>query len=146
MKSNTFLSLTMDKEKNVIIHKNRFFLEAKDKYQFTQCPICLNDFGDNKEELILLLCGHKFCLVCLETDRKKNKAKMYRCPECRQEWKKGFIVDQDNKIKRFMKIGMNEAMEKTAECSKCLTEIKTDYFIKCEKCPIAYHGYCIIYI
>lgn len=48
-----------------------------------KCPICLYLFFEERKP-ITITCGHTVCKECL--DRMVRTQKMYRCPECRQDY------------------------------------------------------------
>jgi hypothetical protein len=64
------------------------------------------------------------------------------CPVCKKSSNDGFIVDSEDNIRRYIRIKPDECV-KSPTCKKCLKEIESKYCIKCTKCDIYYHGYCL---
>ena len=42
-----------------------------------KCKVCLENYGDNHPQVILITCGHHFCSPCISALQQKN------CPTCR---------------------------------------------------------------
>ena len=51
-------------------------------------------------------------------------------------------MDSENNIKSYMRIKPEEIVQHP-KCKKCLGEITTKLQVKCLKCDLFYHGYCI---
>jgi hypothetical protein len=50
-----------------------------------ECPICTNEFDQNKDHSICLYCGEKICVKCIENIIKNRKKIEYECPFCKTE-------------------------------------------------------------
>eukprot|EP00483_Globobulimina_turgida_P000732 UN00732 len=56
-----------------------------------RCVICLNQFNDDVSiNTTILICGHRFCTLCLETYERIRKDKKCACPTCRNKYNKEF--------------------------------------------------------
>jgi len=142
--TNSFLSFTLDDENNIIIQKSRMKMIINDKYNNSECFICLNKFSETSSDIALLHCGHKFCVECINSVRKKDKTQFYKCPTCKTEITKGHIVDYYNKILCFINVKSNtNALQENLNCNRCKTNIHTKYYLSCFLCNISFHGSCI---
>jgi len=77
-----------------------------------KCPICL----DNKE-LIILLCGHNTCSLCINTSYKNKR----ECPMCREE------IEKCPECYQFRIVTLPNT---TKKCLDCKAIIKKNYIIK----------------
>lgn len=67
-----------------------------------ECSICYND---EKENEVILCCGHSFCEECIKSWEKINKT----CPLCRKDIKK---INKKSLKKEYVKvIDMNDYMQ-----------------------------------
>ena len=142
--TNSFLSFSLDDEANIIIQKTRMKMQINDKYNNSECVICLNKFSETSSDITLLHCGHKFCVDCINAVRKKDKTQFYKCPTCKAENERGHIVDYYNKIKYFINVKSNaNVLQEKLNCNRCKTDINTKYYLSCFLCNISFHGSCI---
>ena len=57
-----------------------------------ECPICHENFNEERLRTLLIPCSHFFCSKCLEENCKVNKTKCFKCSICRQNVTKGLVI------------------------------------------------------
>ena len=75
------------------------------------CPICYQEFNDNKNIPYVSRCGHSICGICMKQIHEKQLKKIVKkeCPICR-----------DQNIKWFINIQFLELInKKILYCGKC---------------------------
>ena len=62
-----------------------------DKYKYWLCDICLREYNEIEEDVMLLKCDHMFCRNCLKTSNDKTKRLNYSCPTCKANERKSTL-------------------------------------------------------
>ena len=81
--SNYYFSCFAVKEEGNVIKEKKINLLMNDKYKYWLCAICLREYNEIDEDVMLLKCDHMFCRNCLETNNNKTKRLNYSCPTCK---------------------------------------------------------------
>ena len=93
-----------------------------------ECALCLENLKDPRN----LICGHTYCLACLEQLVRHNSTTNSTCPTCRKPWEIP-LNDVKNLPKNYIVNKLLEHIKKPVKCKTHLDKVVCAFCI-CKTC------------
>ncbi|XP_073491877.1 uncharacterized protein [Aquarana catesbeiana] len=86
-----------------------------------ECPVCIDILSDPTT----LMCGHNFCMKCIETAFNNQKKNNLFCPVCKQKYESRPILKINyalRKVARFFKSRLSKSNNGDLNCTYCIED------------------------